>query len=262
MRYGVMLCIMSIFVSWTTWANPFGLLVKETAKRNLLTENAYEGFNRPYHMRREADIKTGNSAADGLHINIIRFPSQVFNSSQHKMLKDNTASTLTGRVLERIYEQKLRSFLKTQKHKRPIYILGHEAFNNQYIKVSSYMGQAEVYNLSEHFILFLTEKPVVDAPHVVSLPVKKIVMSLFNSEAMENLPNESLERRMTNISNLSLNKMDKVLANDLAQEFSGKLPRKIHMELEYSTMPDTEGAREYFTVEKTIQLSKTCRFLF
>ncbi|MCH2535376.1 MAG: hypothetical protein MK008_13110 [Bdellovibrionales bacterium] len=262
MRYGVLVLFITIFVPFFSWAEPFGLYVKQSPQKSLLTENAYEGFDRPFFMRREADIKTGNSASDGLHINIVRFPSAIFNSSQFKTLKDTSSKSITGRQLEKVYEQKLRSFLKTQKHQRPIYVLAHEALNNDYIKVSSYMGQAEVFNLNQHFILFLTEKPIVDVAHIVSLPLSKITMSVFNADMTESLPNESIEKRMTNISNLSLKAMDKTLTQDLMSEFTGKLPRNVHMEIEYSTLADSEGAKEYFTVEKTIQFSKSCRFLF
>ena len=260
MRFGVMFLL--ICVPFLSWAEPYGLYVKQSPKKNLLTENAYEGFDRPFFMRRDAELRSGNSISDGLHINIVRFPSTIFNSSQFKTLRNISASTITGRQLEKVYEQQLRAFLKTQNHLRPIYILGHEALNNNYIKVSSYMGQAEVFNLSQHFILFLSEKPIVNASHIVSLPLSRITMSIFDSNNMENLPNESVERRMTNISKLSLKKMDKTLTHDLMSEFTGKLPRSLHMEIEFGTLADSNDAREYFTVEKTINFTKTCRYLF
>lgn len=262
MYIGVMLSIVSIFTCFSVWAQPYGLYVKQSPTKNLLTENAYEGFKKTFHVKREDEIRTGNSATDGLHINLVRFPSLIMNSAQYGFLKDTSAHKITGRILERVYEQKLRSKLKSMNHKKPIYILAHEAFENNYLKVSSYMGQAEVYNLNEHFILFLSEKPISNSPQVVSLPVKNISMSLLNSESLEGLSTETIDRPLTNISKLPLKNIDRILTQDLALEFTGKLPSSVDMDVEFSTMKDSDGFSEYFTIEKKIKFSKICRFIF
>lgn len=254
--------ILALLISFSVSAIPYDMYVRQVPTQNLLTENAYAGFEPLFFQKRELDVKSGNSATEGMHINLVHFPASVFKSSQYKILKNTSAHKITGKTLERTYEQKLRAALKREQHNKPVHVLAHETFVNDYLKVSSYLGQAEVFNLKSHFILFLSEKPLVDIPYIVSLPINRINLSIYNSAYQEGQALESTDRRLNQLSKLPLKNLSNILLNDFAKGFEGKLPKKLLIDVEFGTAADSLGFKEYFTVEKTLNFTKTCRYLF